>query len=161
MGLIEQPPQPFERITIFLVDCEGGPYAGTMTEFGAVLFDAPPFATSFYGVVGGQPLQVTMQEFEEWVLEHAQGRRPVFLSDNVAYDWQHINWAFWTTIGRNPFGHSARRIGDIYSGLRRNLRATNDWKRLRKTPHDHNPVNDARGNAEAFWEIVKMLDDIC
>jgi hypothetical protein len=24
------------------------------------------------------------------------------------------------------------------------------WKHLRKTIHDHNPVNDAKGNAEAL-----------
>jgi hypothetical protein len=30
------------------------------------------------------------------------------------------------------------------------------WKHLRKTIHDHNPVNDAIGNAEALLEMKKM-----
>ena len=30
------------------------------------------------------------------------------------------------------------------------------WKYLRKTNHDHNPVNDAKGNAEALLEMRRM-----
>ncbi len=30
------------------------------------------------------------------------------------------------------------------------------WKRFRKTAHDHNPVNDAMGNVEAFDEILRL-----
>jgi hypothetical protein len=29
------------------------------------------------------------------------------------------------------------------------------WKHLRKTAHDHNPVNDALGNAEALLEMKR------
>jgi hypothetical protein len=39
-----------------------------------------------------------------------------------------------------------------------NMRAK--WKHLRQTPHDHNPVNDAKGNAEAFRVIQEMLLDV-
>ena len=92
--------------------------------------------------------------FDEWLDEIARGDRIVFVSDNVAYDWQHINWAFHNRLGRNPFGHSARRIGDFWAGLRGNWRNTQGWKKYRVTPHDHNPVNDARGNCEALWEIL-------
>jgi hypothetical protein len=31
-----------------------------------------------------------------------------------------------------------------------------EWKHLRKTPHDHHPVNDARGNAEALLAMIAM-----
>ena len=51
-------------------------------------------------------------------------------------------------MGRNPFGYSARRIGDLYCGMNKDMNKT--WKHLRKTVHDHNPVNDAKGNAEAL-----------
>jgi hypothetical protein len=30
------------------------------------------------------------------------------------------------------------------------------WKHLRRTPHDHDPVNDARGNAEALLAMIHM-----
>jgi hypothetical protein len=50
----------------------------------------------------------------------------------------------------NRFGHSGRRISDYYAGLTGRFGNIQAWKRLRVTPHDHNPVNDARGNVEAF-----------
>jgi hypothetical protein len=34
-----------------------------------------------------------------------------------------------------------------------NFAETQSWKGLRITPHDHNPVHDAVGNAEAFRRI--------
>ena len=78
----------------------------------------------------------------------------VFISDNVAYDWQWINFYFWRYFGMNPFGHSGRRIGDFYAGLTGDFRNTQRWKRLRKTKHDHNPVMDAMGNVEAFRRMM-------
>ena len=32
---------------------------------------------------------------------------------------------------------------------------TQNWKKFRVTPHDHNPVHDAMGNVEAFETILK------
>lgn len=139
-----------------IVDVEGGPRGGRcagegqMGEFGAVLFDIPPFATTFYGKDDSVE---TMLAFEKWLDTISKEDRPVFVSDNPAYDWQHINWAFHTRLGHNPFGHSARRIGDFWAGTRNNWHDTQGWKRFRKTRHDHNPVHDALGNAEALWEI--------
>jgi hypothetical protein len=80
--------------------------------------------------------------------------RPVFVSDNPAYDFQWINYGFHHTLGRNPFGHSGRRISDFYAGLTGRWENTQAWKKLRQTPHDHNPVNDALGNVEAFERIL-------
>ena len=40
--------------------------------------------------------------------------------------------------------------------LNRDWSDTQGWKRLRKTAHDHNPVNDAMGNVEAFEEILRV-----
>ena len=90
-------------------------------------------------------------EFEKW-LKQFEGN-PIFVSDNPAYDWQWINYWFWHTIKRNPFGHSARRIGDYAAGRCKNFRNASKWKRLRITKHTHNPVEDALGNCEAFARI--------
>jgi hypothetical protein len=54
----------------------------------------------------------------------------------------------------NPFGHSARRIGDFYAGLLGDFQSTQKWKRLRRTKHDHHPVHDALGNAEALIRLL-------
>lgn len=59
----------------------------------------------------------------------------------------------------NSFGHSGRGISDFWACLNRNWSDTQGWKRFRSTDHDHNPVNDAMGNVEAFDEIMRMVKD--
>lgn len=98
-----------------------------------------------------------MENFEKWILEVSDGSRPMFISDNNGFDWQWINFYFWKYLGRNPFGHSSRRIGDLYCGMVMDAGKNADWKRkFRKTRHDHSPVNDCLGNAEALVEMQKM-----
>jgi hypothetical protein len=93
--------------------------------------------------------QAVMKRFVEWIDTTTVGS-PVFVSDNNGYDWQFINGYLHYFVGRNPFGHSSRRIGDLYAGLKGRASAASEWKRLRKTAHTHHPVDDARGNAEAL-----------
>lgn len=154
--------------TLVFVDCEATgpcPGKGLLTEFGAV-----DFATrrTFHGVLHDSepdpaypamsrltgraydPVDV-FTRFKAWLAE--LGGHPVFVSDNPAYDFQWINHGFWHALDENPFGHSGRRIGDYYAGLVGDFRRAQDWKRFRVTPHDHNPVNDAMGNVEAFATI--------
>ena len=83
-------------------------------------------------------------------LKEASTERPVFVSDNPAFDWQWVNFYFHRYVGDNPFGHSARRIGDLYAGLTSDFAAAHGWKLLRRTEHTHDPVDDAMGNAEAL-----------
>ena len=141
-----------------IVDVEGGAAGGhcagdrRMGEFGAVLFDKPPFETRFYGK---DDSVFTLRAFDLWLETLAAGDRIIFVSDNVAYDWQHINWALWNRVGHNRFGHSGRRIGDFYAGMKGDWRDTQGWKKLRVMPHDDHPVNDALGNAEALWSLTK------
>lgn len=149
-----------------------------MVSFGAVLVKEG-LSESFYGrtapisgqwlpdalaVSGVTRLQHTgfpdprteMLRFEQWLAEKSSGR-PVFISDNPAFDWQWINYYFHVFVGRNPFGFSARRIGDLYCGMKLDAGLNSEWKRnLRKTKHTHNPVDDARGNAEAILAMKKM-----
>ena len=161
-------------MSFVLVDVESdGPIPAeySMVCFGAVLFD-DALEKSFYGrtrpvserfvpealAISGfsreqhltfdDPKGV-MQKFEAWLEEHSEGH-PVFVSDNLAFDWQFINYYFHRFLGRNPFGFSVRRIGDIYAGLMKNVHRATEWKKYRVTKHTHNPVDDARGNAEAL-----------
>lgn len=94
-----------------------------------------------------------MKEFAEWIKEVSVGQ-PVFVSDNNGYDFPWINMYFHEFYGSNPFGWSSRRIGDLYCGMQKDARA--NWKHLRKTKHDHNPLNDCLGNAEALLAMQKM-----
>jgi len=94
----------------------------------------------------------TIQDLYDWINETTVGR-PVMFSDNPAYDWQFVNYYSHYYIGRNPFGWSARRIGDIWCGMKSD--AYYKWKQHRKTKHTHNPVDDAMGNAEALLKLQK------
>ena len=133
---------------LIFVDCEGVQVVeGRMREFGAVDFKTK---ATFHGKddsIG------TFTAFRDWLSKVSRGR-PIFVSDNPAYDWQGINYFFLKYFGENPFGHSARRLGDFYAGLVGNFYETQSWKRLRVTNHDHNPVNDAMGNVEAFERLL-------
>lgn len=86
-----------------------------------------------------------MERFAKWVKDKGSC---IFISDNLAYDWSFINWYLHKYTGSNPFGFSGQRIGDKFQGF------FNDpyfkWKKFRKTKHTHNPVDDAKGNAEAL-----------
>jgi len=92
---------------------------------------------------------IGMAAFGDFLTATSQGR-PVFVSDNPGFDWQWVNYYFHRYLGGNPFGHSARRIGDLYAGLKGDFAAANEWKALRRTEHTHDPVDDAVGNAEAL-----------
>ena len=43
---------------------------------------------------------------------------------------------------------------NFYAGLVGDFTDASSWKKLRVTPHDHNPVNDAMGNLEAFERLL-------
>lgn len=166
------------------VDVESdGPCPGidmySMISFGAVIIDekldktfkgltAPisgqwiPEALAVSNISREQHLQYpdpkkTMDAFDKW-LEGIEGQI-VFVSDNPAYDWQWINYYLHRYVGRNKFGFSARRIGDMFAGLVGNAKAPGiQWKKLRKTEHTHDPVDDAKGNAEALLELNKIYN---
>lgn len=80
----------------------------------------------------------------------AQYPRGIMVSDNPGFDFQWMNFELWNKLGVPLLGHSARRIGDAYAGLRKRPHETLGWKKLRVAPHDHTPKNDALGNAEAW-----------
>lgn len=168
-------------MSYIIVDVESdGPFPESITGYSMVCFGAvivePTLSKTFYGetkpisniwidsalAISGfsrkehesfnDPKEV-MIKFATWIRDNSKGH-PIFVSDNVAYDWQFINYYFHKYLGKNPFGYSGRRLGDMYCGLVQDSRAT--WKHLRKTKHTHNPVDDAMGNAE----VMLMLKDM-
>jgi hypothetical protein len=145
------------------------PFSGEMTEFGAVHYGS---RKTFHGVlwdaipdpeipakpmiVGeAYPLEPVMAGFRSWLKTNVKGR-PVFVSDNPAYDFMWIAYYFDKALRDNPFGHSGRRISDFWAGLQGDWSRTQQWKKFRMTPHDHNPVNDSMGNVEAFERIIRL-----
>ena len=142
---------------LIFVDCEaygGCPSMGRLTELGAVTWRSETYYGDFRGVrCNSQEEKAVWENFAVWLSSAVEGR-PILVSDNPAFDWQWINDGFLRCLGDNPFGHSARRIGDFYAGLTGDFRNSSKWKSLRVTKHDHNPVHDALGNLEAFKRIL-------
>lgn len=163
-----------------MVDIEAdGPAPGdySMVCFGAVVVE-PALARTFYGrlrpvsdkwqpealAVSGFTRKevesfddpaVVMEAFRVWLKANVNGQ-PMFISDNNGFDWQFINWYFHHFLGANPFGHSSTNLGSLYKGVVRDT--SSNFKHLRRTPHTHHPVDDARGNAEAFLEIIRQFE---
>jgi hypothetical protein len=97
--------------------------------------------------------KAVMADFARWLKASTRGRA-MFVSDNNGFDWQFINWYFWHFTDGNPFGHSSTNLGSLYKGLVRDTFQT--FKHLRKTAHTHNPVDDAKGNAEALLAMKAL-----
>lgn len=166
----------------FMVDVESnGPIPGdySMVSIGAIvvqtdLNNAPTFYGKMFPIVAKyipEALAVSgftweetqdfdspkhvMLEFEKFIQENTpKNSRPMFISDNNGFDWMFTCWYFHHFLDRNPFGYSSTNLGSLYKGLVKDT--FKNFKHLRKTKHTHNPVDDARGNAEALLEIKKM-----
>lgn len=166
---------------LFMVDVEAdGPCPGlfSMVGFAAMRVDADaagPYFTARLAPISERYLphalkacnttreqqltyadpQSTMREFVLWLSKHSKEGRPVVISDNPAFDFSFLSYYLWAVTDSNPFGHSARRIGDFAAGLERDFFASSRWKRYRKTPHSHDPLDDVRGNVEALLELSR------
>jgi hypothetical protein len=166
-------------MSYFMVDVEAdGPIPGrySMVSFGAIVVE-PGLQRTFYGQL--RPIsdqfvpealavsKVTrdetlafpdagdvMRKFAQWIADNTTGR-PAFISDNNGFDWQFINWYFHAFLGQNPFGHSSTNLGSLYKGLVKDTKK--NFKHLRQSKHTHNPVDDARGNAEALLHLRDAL----
>lgn len=153
------------------VEADGhSPVNGTMTEFGAVhestletfhgvLFEGAPDPENPAKPLVGERVASDgeiARALVEWLKQQCGKERPILVSDNPAYDFMWIAGLFDKAGMENPFGHSGRRISDFWAGLQHNFSDTQSWKRFRKTKHDHNPVNDAMGNVEAFQVLKEM-----
>lgn len=168
-------------MSYIVVDVESDgevPHLFSMVCFGAVIVDKS-LSKTFYGEVSPISNQwkpealavsgisrdehlnfdspeLVMKNFDSWIRKNSIGKH-VFISDNLAFDWQWINWYFHKYTGGNPFGFSGRRIGDLYCGMKMDTGLNAEWKKkYRKTKHTHNPVDDAMGNAEALLEFANL-----
>lgn len=95
-----------------------------------------------------------MQNFEIWLGDNIDGR-PILWSDNNGYDAGFMNYYFYQYLGRNPFGWSSANIGSLYKGIVGDVHKK--FTHLRETTHTHNPVDDAKGNAEALLKMFEMM----
>lgn len=168
-------------MALVFVDVEArgtSPVNGTMTEFGAVVYDpnGKYHKRHFHGILyEGTPdpdnpaipiignrvnsSRRVATLFTEWLNEVSPGQ-VTLVSDNPAYDFMWIAGFFDEVHMPNPFGHSGRRIADFWAGVQLKWGETQSWKRFRETPHTHNPVDDSMGNVEAFEKIMNLTANL-
>lgn len=171
------------RLTHIVVDIEAtGPVPGlySMTEIGAVALTGDlqqrfhinirPLADASWQEGALRVLNTNMETlsargimpwtamlmFESWLKDTTSsisgvGSRPVMVSDNPGFDFPFVAYYFWRFTYGNPLGHSSVHLGDFYKGIVRDR--FQSFKHLRRTPHTHNALDDALGNAEALLEI--------
>ena len=95
-----------------------------------------------------------MEQFEAWLAETAHGRRPVFVGFNAPFDWMFVADYFQRYLGRNPFGIAALDLKSYYMARDRIASWAETSRRHVEqrypvtTPHSHNALDDARGQAE-------------
>ncbi len=155
----------------FFVDCETygqSPVNGLLTEVGVVHYET---RQTFHGVIWEKvglrekPTKlitaspIVARDLQDWLASVNGNQHCVFISDNPAWDFMWVAALFDGAGMPNPFGHSGRRISDFYAGVQLDWRKTQEWKKWRVTPHDHNPVNDAMGNVEAFERIMQLTQE--
>ncbi len=168
-------------MSVYMVDVESDgdvPGLYSMIEVGAIIVE-PALDRTFYSNLrplegaGWKPeaLKVTghtrektltfrdpsvaMVDFGCWVMETNKDGRPLFVSDNNGFDFAFVNYYFHRFLNRNPFGHSSTNMGSLYKGLVKDF--GKNFKHLRVTKHTHNPVDDARGNAEALLHMTQNM----
>lgn len=99
--------------------------------------------------------EVEIIRFNEWLkFMKTKYKSIVFASDNNGFDWQFVNYYLHKFSGENPFGHSSMNINWFYKGLEKDIKAK--FKKYRITKHSHNALEDALGNAEALYTILKL-----
>jgi hypothetical protein len=97
-----------------------------------------------------------MEDFAIWLRDNSVGS-PVFVSANLASDWQWINYYFHYFTSQNPFGSSARRIEELYCGVNAESCLTRDWKRVaRQTGPGRDPFSDVKAQAKTLLELTRV-----
>ena len=107
---------------------------------------------------GVAPLQA-MADLDEWLLEVAPGRQPVFVGFNAAFDWMFVADYFHRFLGRNPFGISALDLKGVYMGRQRLARWDDSRYRevMRTHPTRQQVTHHALDDARAQAELAQLL----
>ena len=152
-------PGDYSMISIGVVRIDSGMEDTFHGELKPISEKYLPEALEVGGYVREQTLafedpKVVMERLESWIAQTNTQSKPMFISDNNGFDWMFVCWYFHHFLKRNPFGFSSSNLGSLYKGMMKNTRV--DFKHLRKTEHTHHPVDDAKGNAEAFLYMIEM-----
>lgn len=156
-------PGPYSMLSVGIVVVRDGLQDRFYQELRPISDRAVPEALEVSGLdrewllVEGTDPSKAMRSLREFVDATSVGPA-IFISDNPGFDFSFVNHYLHVfnqeaATTANPFGHSSRRIGDLWAGMQRDAGMASEWKRLRVTDHTHNALDDAVGNAEALLQF--------
>ena len=101
--------------------------------------------------------EAEMARFVHWLdnLSNHGEHKLIFLSDNPIFDGGFVFYYLHRFCKRCPFGWSGLSLTSLFKGLKADLRA--NMRDLRKVAHNHNALQDAKGNATAWIQIRRQL----
>ena len=104
-----------------------------------------------------------MQAFERWILANSpQGRQPVFVAFNAAFDWMFVADYFHRYLGRNPFGHRALDMKALFMGVHAVPWDETGMAAVTRTlglsiELSHNALEDAQDQAIIFNALLQKI----
>jgi ribonuclease T len=99
------------------------PSRGFYAELRPSSRDADPTAMRVHGLsldelaAHGEEPATALRRFEAWLAAEMDGRIPVFVGHNAAFDWMFVADAFHRYLGHNPFGHAPLDMKSYFAGL--------------------------------------------
>lgn len=116
--------------------------------------------------ISGTDPATAMDEAAAWVLEVANGRRPVLVAYPVAFDWSFLYWYFERfAAGGSPFGFSScLDIRTLYQAAAGTVHDASGKRSmpsglLPTVPHTHNALDDALEQGELFANVFEWVSE--
>lgn len=146
------------------------PSQGFYAELQPSTREADPAAMAVHGLsldvlaVRGEEPAAALRRFEAWLTTAADGREPVFVGHNAAFDWMFVADAFHRYLGHNPFGHAALDSKSYFAGL-----TGEPWSRTaldaiaahfgETETLPHHALEDARIQARLFAAMLRRSQE--
>lgn len=132
--------------------------------------DADPAAMRVHGLSldelaerGEEPAEA-LRRLEDWLAAETDGRRPVFVGHNAAFDWMFVADAFHRHLGHNPFGHAPIDIKSFFAGLTGEPWGNTGLERIAERFGEtgilpHHALEDARIQARLFAAMLRQSQE--
>jgi len=146
------------------------PARGFYAELRPSSREADPAAMRVHGLsldelaMTGEDPAEALARLEAWLAAETDGRRPVFVGHNAAFDWMFVADAFHAHHGHNPFGHAPLDAKSFFAGLTGAPWALTGLAHVAARygePGDlpHHALEDARIQARLFGAMLREAQE--